>query len=237
MIKTHMPFILNEEIVFCCFGFKELMIGYNYLWKVGYFNFNRPNEIFLIDTKIPKESINCSPYVTYKNGEYTLSFTSSNDAFNYFNMHIFKGEDINCLKETEIVDNIKYGFKENDSYFYISNNYLCINSIIIIYFLNNAVVLKLNKCHLGILVTIDHIEYGLYELLLNNNNEIKILKLKNLNFSPYKSHIYNNLLAYADKNGNLDDREIKFTHDFYFENLPEELAKDIEIVNDWNAYL
>jgi len=236
-IKTHMPFILNENILFCCFGFNDLKYEYNYFWKIGYINLNSDQEFFLLDTKLPNQSINCSPFIYKENNDYKLSFVANSKQDNNFSMFSYKGDNIETLKEYQITDFIKYGFEYKNNYFYFIDHRLLINNVLILNFLKNIFILKMSNSYLGLTLTIDHIKYGLFELLLNKNNQIKIIKIKNSNISPYKCHLQNDVLAYTKKGDGFEDRIIDFTHDFYFENIPEEIMKDIYIVNDWSSYI
>lgn len=237
-IKIHMPFFLNDNILLCSFGFNNLMFDDNYYWKLGYIDTYSENDFDLINTGLPEKSVNCSPHGFTVNNNTCISFISDLGDFHYklYSMNSYELMNFKNLKEIETAGT---GIVTKKNIFYIKPesinvfNLYAANTMIAKF--KNMHILRMNSSLLGLTFSIDHDEYGLIEILIKD--DFKVIKIKDSNISPYKCHLYNDILAYTKKGDTFEDRKIEFTHDFYFENLPEELAKDIEIVNDWNAYL
>ena len=241
-IKIHMPFFITDDILLCSFGFDNLKIENNHYWKIGYIDKFSLEDYSLINTGMIDESVNCCPYGFILNNKVNISFVANSiypQDFNY-KLYSMSGYELNNLENLNIVEETNCGILTEKDMFYIKaesmTSYLLYKNHKIIMKFKNMSVLRVNSSYHGLTLTIDHHQHGLFEVLITRDG-LKSIKLKDKDFSPYKCHLYKNLLAYTIKGEHFEDRILDITEDYYFVDLPENIKGDIEIVNNWNANL
>lgn len=239
-IKIHMPFFITDDILLCSLGFEDIKIGGSYCWKIGYIDKFSIEDYGLINTGMIDESVNCCPYGFILNNKINISFVATSIYPNdlSYKLYSMSGYELNNLENLKIVEETNCGILTEKDIFCIKaesiTSYLLYANHEIVMKFKNINVLRVNSSSHGLTLTIDHHQHGLFEVLITRDGS-KLIKLKDKDFSPYKCHLYKNLLAYTIKGELFEDRILDITEDYYFVDLPENIKGDIEIVNNWNA--